>query len=165
MTDAWQIERASAKYVQGLCAAVAAVARERRYLASVEGFPLEQTRQVAQAIADDGGVLFVVLDHDTVVGWCDVRRSGFQGFRHVGILGIGLLAEYRNRGIGPALLTHTIEAASAVGVTRIELEVYASNTRALRLFERAGFVTEGVKRRARLLDGREDDVVCMALLR
>jgi len=165
MTDLCRIERASAKYVQGLCAAVDAVARERRYLASVQGFPLEQARQFAKAIVNDGGVQFVVLDHDTVVGWCDVRRSGFEGFRHVGILGIGVLAEYRGKGIGPGLLTHTIEAASAVGVTRIELEVYASNTRAVHLFEQAGFVTEGVKRRARLLDGREDDVVCMALLR
>ena len=49
-------------------------------------------------------------------------------------------------------------------MTRVELEVFASNARAIRLFERAGFVREGTKRRARFLDGREDDVVCMARL-
>ena len=47
---------------------------------------------------------------------------------------------------------------------RIELEVFASNTRAVHVFEKAGFVREGLKRRARLLDGADDDVVCMALL-
>lgn len=34
----------------------------------------------------------------------------------------------------------------------------------IRLFEGADFVREGVKRRARLLDGRTDDIVCMARL-
>lgn len=49
-------------------------------------------------------------------------------------------------------------------MTRVELEVFASNTRAIRLFEGVGFAREGVKRQARLLDGRADDVVCMARL-
>ena len=66
--------------------------------------------------------------------------------------------------MGAALLARTLEAAEAAGMTRVELEVFASNTRAIRLFERAGFVREGVKRQARLLDGRAEDVVCMARL-
>jgi RimJ/RimL family protein N-acetyltransferase len=54
-------------------------------------------------------------------------------------------------------------AECEVGVRRVELEVLASNTRAVHVFEQSGFVREGVKCRARVLDGREDDVVCMAL--
>ena len=139
------------------------MAQERRYLATVRGFPLEEVRQFSKAIVSNGGVQFVVIDRDAVVGWCDVRRSTFEGFRHVGTLGIGLLANYRSKRIGPQLLARTIEAASEAGVKRVELEVFASNERAVHFFEQSGFVTEGVKRRARILDGREDDVVCMAL--
>ena len=80
------------------------------------------------------------------------------------MLGIGLLPEWRARGVGAALLARTLEATEAARMTRVEIEVFASNTRASRLFERAGFVREGVKRRARLLDGLADDVVCMARL-
>ena len=50
------------------------------------------------------------------------------------------------------------------GMTRIELEVMASNATAVRLYEQLGFVHEGVKRRARHLDGAWDDNVLMALL-
>jgi RimJ/RimL family protein N-acetyltransferase len=50
------------------------------------------------------------------------------------------------------------------GIERIELEVLASNTAAIRLYEKVGFVHEGVKRRARHLDGAWDDNVMMALL-
>ena len=45
------------------------------------------------------------------------------------------------------------------------LEVFASNERAIDLYRRLGFVTEGVKHRARQLDGRYDDNVLMALMR
>ena len=48
---------------------------------------------------------------------------------------------------------------------RIELEVFASNERAVRLYQSEGFMLEGRKRRARILDGTEDDILIMALCR
>jgi RimJ/RimL family protein N-acetyltransferase len=47
---------------------------------------------------------------------------------------------------------------------RIELDVFASNKAAIALYLKLGFVTEGVKRRARKLDGEYDDNVFMALI-
>ena len=164
MTAGYRIEPTADAHVEGLQAAIDAVARERRYLAAVRGFPLEGTRQFVAAVAAGGGVQHVALDGADVVGWCDIQRNPFEGFRHVGVLGIGLLPPYRRRGVGAALLDHTLAAAGGAGIHRIELEVFASNDRARQLFEQAGFVIEGVKRRARVLDGREDDVVCMARL-
>ena len=164
MTQPFSLEPTAEEHVEGLCAAVEAVARERRYLASVHGFGVDGTRSFVDALARGGGVQLVVRSGGRVVGWCDVQRHPFEGFRHGGVLGIGLLPEWRAQGVGAPLLARTLEAAEAAGMTRVELEVFASNTRAIHLFERAGFVREGVKRRARLLDGRADDVVCMARL-
>ncbi|WP_315757465.1 MULTISPECIES: GNAT family N-acetyltransferase [unclassified Bradyrhizobium] len=42
---------------------------------------------------------------------------------HCGTLGIGLLPAHRGRGIGRALIRRTMDAALAVGLTRIELTV------------------------------------------
>ena len=50
-------------------------------------------------------------------------------------------------------------------LTRIELEVYASNSAAIALYRRFGFSEEGLKRRARFLDGQYQDILLMALLR
>jgi RimJ/RimL family protein N-acetyltransferase len=47
---------------------------------------------------------------------------------------------------------------------RLTLEVSASNARARRVYARAGFLVEGVRRQVRLVDGVWDDVVDMALL-
>ena len=164
MTPPFTIEPITPDDVEGLQAAVEAVARERRYLAAVDGFGVDGTRAFVDGLARGGGVQLVVRAEGRVVGWCDVQRHPFEGLRHGGVLGIGLLPEWRERRVGAALLARTLEAAEAAGMTRVELEVFASNTRAIRLFEGAGFVREGVKRQARLLDGRADDVVCMARL-
>jgi len=46
---------------------------------------------------------------------------------------------------------------------RIELEVFASNAPAIKLYEKVGFVVEGVKQKARKLDDIYDDLIEMAL--
>jgi len=50
-------------------------------------------------------------------------------------------------------------------IERVELEVFAGNDRARRLYERHGFVVEGVRRGARKLDGRREDVIVMGRLK
>jgi RimJ/RimL family protein N-acetyltransferase len=60
-------------------------------------------------------------------------------------------------------MERTVEKAKVKGIERVELEVYASNIPAISLYEKSGFVREGVKRKARKLDGGYDDIVVMAL--
>ena len=59
------------------------------------------------------------------------------------------------------VLAHAFET---VGLNRIELEVYAFNPRARHVYEKAGFVHEGTKRRALLWDGAWVDAYLMAIL-
>ena len=77
---------------------------------------------------------------------------------------MGLLPAYRGRGLGRRLAAQTIGAGRQVGIERVELDVFASNEPAISLYRRLGFITEGIKRRARKLDGQYDDNVFMALL-
>ncbi|MGE5170032.1 MAG: N-acetyltransferase family protein [Rudaea sp.] len=140
------------------------VMRERRYMAFVEGFPIDEAAAFVarnlrlrnpQLVADDGG---------RVVGWCDIRRETIPVYAHAGHLGMGLLPEYRGRGIGERLLRASIEAARAAGFERIELTVYARNERAFALYRKVGFVHEGTRTRGKKLDGEYDDVYMMGML-
>jgi RimJ/RimL family protein N-acetyltransferase len=163
--DDVQLIPTAEQYVEGFHAAVDAVARERRYIGFVNGPPIESTRRFISHILEGGGVqLLAVTSNGAVVGWCDIIRNPNEGFRHVGRLGMGLLPNYRGHGLGKTLALRTIEAARQAGMERIELDVFASNKAAVALYLRLGFVTEGVKRRARKLDGEYDDNVFMALL-
>jgi ribosomal protein S18 acetylase RimI-like enzyme len=79
----------------------------------------------------------------------------------VGVLGIGILPAYRDRGIGTALMTRTLEAARRRKMRKIELEVLADNKRAIALYRKLGFVREGRKLKAARLGGRYRDMVLM----
>ncbi|HEX5958770.1 MAG TPA: GNAT family N-acetyltransferase, partial [Hyphomicrobiaceae bacterium] len=84
--------------------------------------------------------------------------------RHCGVLGMGLVAEWRGRGIGLRLIEHAIAAARAHGLARVELQVRHDNPRALALYRKVGFAIEGCRRRALLVDGVYHDLTLMALL-
>jgi ribosomal protein S18 acetylase RimI-like enzyme len=98
-----------------------------------------------------------------VVGWVDIERVAWEGMRHVGRLGMGLLPEFRGRGLGRMLLQAALTAAAHAGLRRVELEVYASNGPAIALYRAMGFDDEGRKVGARELDGRPDDLLVMAM--
>ncbi len=53
----------------------------------------------------------------------------------------------------------------ALRLERIELHVYEDNARAIRSYEKAGFLHEGRLRHAHFAEGRHADVLVMALLR
>ncbi|MFF0017567.1 GNAT family N-acetyltransferase [Streptomyces sp. NPDC005374] len=51
-----------------------------------------------------------------------------------------------------------------LGLHRIQLEAYSSNHRALRVYEKVGFVVEGIRREVEFRDGEWVDEVLMAVL-
>jgi len=159
-----RIVRIAEEHIEGYHRCLDSVARERRYLAFVQAPPLESTRQfVLSNIANDVPQ-FVALKNAEVVGWCDISPMRLEGFTHCGRLGMGVRRDSRGRGIGRGLIERTISRAREKGLERIELEVLASNTPAIRLYETVGFVVEGVKKQARKIDGAYDDLIQMALL-
>ncbi|HZP67048.1 MAG TPA: GNAT family N-acetyltransferase [Rudaea sp.] len=151
-------------HVEGFHACLDAVAREKKFLAQIEAPPLERIRGfVRESVASDVAQ-FVALDGSRVVGWCDVFPAWAETVKHCGTLGMGLLPDYRGRGIGKDLLTACLAKARDNGITRVELEVRADNQRALNLYERMGFVREAVKRRGMRFDGVYFDSIQMSLI-
>jgi RimJ/RimL family protein N-acetyltransferase len=152
----------AAEHVDGFHRALDIVARERKYLAFLEAPPLEGTRQFVLDNIAKGRPQFVALADGAVVGWCDILPKGPPVHAHVGVLGMGLLPKHRGRGYGTKLIDATLRGARGFGFIRIELNVHADNTPAIRLYEKVGFKPEGVMRDAALIDGQFKDVIFMA---
>jgi RimJ/RimL family protein N-acetyltransferase len=146
-------------------ALVTAVARERAYLGATEGFTLDQTQGYLAHLRQSNGIALVALDEDRLIGWIDITRGPFEGLTHYGRLGMGLAPDARGQGRGRLLLERALADGFGVGLERIELEVFASNVRAVHLYRRTGFVEEGRRRCARKLDGVCDDILMFGLLR
>jgi RimJ/RimL family protein N-acetyltransferase len=56
-------------------------------------------------------------------------------------------------------------AFGSMGLNRVELHVFAFNTRAIRSYEKVGFRQEGARREALVRHGRHYDVLVMGILR
>lgn len=151
------------EHIEGFHRCLDSVARERRHLAFTQAPPFESARRFVLSNMAQNVPHLVALSGDDLVGWCDISPKTHEGFTHCGTLGMGVRKDFRRLGIGRRLLEQTIDEARAMGLERIELEVFASNTPAIRLYDQAGFVVEGVKKRGRKLDGEYDDLVQMAL--
>lgn len=80
-------------------------------------------------------------------------------------LGIGE-PDYRNRGYGTDAMRLLVNYAfRELGAYRIELGVFGFNMRAMRVYEKLGFVHEGAQREALYRDGQRFDLYAMSLLR
>jgi RimJ/RimL family protein N-acetyltransferase len=158
------IELISAPRIVSYRECVGSVAREKKFLPVGIAFPLDDVEAfVLNNIS--GGVAHYVAVHDgAVVGWCDIIPRDPEFLRHVGRLGMGLLCEYRRMGLGGRLIDAALSHARQTGLEKIELEVFASNTAAIALYEKKGFVREGLLRKAGKIDGVYDDVVLMGMI-
>lgn len=74
---------------------------------------------------------------------------------------IAVRPEVRRRGAGAALLRAVVEWAAGNGARRLALEVRAGNASAIRLYERFGFVRQGV--RPRYYADPEEDALLLTM--
>lgn len=87
----------------------------------------------------------------------DNRSCGFRiSLRGPSVFGMGYGTEATR-----LILQHAFQT---VGLHRVELEVYDLNPRARHVYQRVGFVEEGVRRDALFWDGRFHDAIVMSLL-
>lgn len=160
----FEIRQTTPEDAAALQALVGVVARERRYLGATEPFTVEQTRGYIAHVRAGDGVGLVAVHGNRLLGWVDIMPGEYEGLRHYGRLGMGVAPDVRGRGIGTALLHEALRLGFA-RFDRIELEVFASNSRAHALYLRLGFVEEGRRRRARVIDDTVDDILMLGLLR
>lgn len=125
----------------------------------------EEARLVDEVTASDNSIMLVAEVDGRIIGMLGCHGGKRRAHRHNAGLGVTLLKEYRGQGIGTLLMERVIEWAKGTGVlTRMELEVYPHNARAIHVYEKCGFVVEGVRRNAYLKSGKYTDAVLMALL-
>ena len=152
------------EHVESFRECIDEVARERLYLAMVEAPPPAEVRKFVLGNIQSNAPAFVAVAQGAVVGWCDVSVKPRATQAHSAVLGMGVRHAYRGRGIGKALMEATLAAARTRSLTRVELTVRVDNTRAKNLYERCGFVVEGLCRNHMYIDGRHCDSYLMAIL-
>jgi len=110
-----------------------------------------------------GDQAWLAWDGDIVVGMLNCHAGRRRKVTHRISFGMGVSASHRRLGIGRAMLQVSIDHARAhPAILKVELQVFADNARAIELYERLGFATEGrIVKYARRMDGTFVDSLSM----
>lgn len=93
----------------------------------------------------DNQIFLIAWLEEEIIGMLNVWSSTKLRIRHVGEFGITVKRDYWGRGVGQFLLETMIDWAKASPVIqKINLKVIDHNLRAIQLYEKLGFVKEGL---------------------
>lgn len=158
----WEVNRA-------VTAAGVGVTRGTDELDKPESKVIEDFKEWTEGVhSGRGGNMAVALVEGAYAGSGVVRRHTPSRLRHWAHIGLGIAPAFQGLGLGRAVMQRLIDWAVSgpgKGVTRLDLNVFADNTKAIALYRSLGFVIEGERRAAiRYEDGRVVNDLCMALL-
>jgi RimJ/RimL family protein N-acetyltransferase len=139
----------------------------RRWIGSVDEQPtIEQEFEwYVDRRQDPDSVLWAIeTAQGALLGTVELRLSVNN---HRAELGIAIFdREYWGRGYGTDAVRLVLEYAfRELELNRIQLTTDHDNPRAIRSYEKCGFLREGVLRGHRIIDGKPNDSVIMAVLR
>jgi RimJ/RimL family protein N-acetyltransferase len=120
---------------------------------------------LAEYAESDNSIFLIARADRQIVGALNCKGGTGKALRHTVTLGISVHREWRESGVGTALMERAVEWARNSGiVNRIELSVYTRNNTAIHLYEKFGFQMEGCRKRAVCHNGEYMDDLIMALL-
>ena len=144
------------------------VNKESKYL-SREPHEVDMTLDEEMGYLDrisksENDCMLVVFDENSVVGTIGFHGSGLSRLKHKVSIGISVLSEYQNLGLGKIMMESILKKAKQYGKTKVELEVRIDNYNAIRLYEKFGFRNEGIRRHGFKVDGRYIDLLLMGVI-
>ena len=97
----------------------------------------------AELVEDEKSIYLVAESSNVVVGCCGVVNSWGDGDIDI----VMVKESMRGQGIAYAMLQELLKAGPTIGIENFTLEVRVSNAPAIHVYEKLGFVSEGIRPR------------------
>ena len=160
----WTLRPARPTDSRGLARLFAAVRGEGRWLLTPPSAVSEPSEAffIGEMIRGGGGLALVAEADGEVIGNVLVSLERSVVSNHVGTLSIVIDEAWRNVGIGSEMVRTAQAWCAERGLQKLALAVFPDNQRAIAVYERAGFVREGLRRRQYRVDDELRDELLMA---
>ncbi|MBO1001081.1 GNAT family N-acetyltransferase [Pseudogracilibacillus auburnensis] len=131
-------------------------------------YTLEETEQYISAIVSQPtakGYLIEYKETEQTVGIVSLINMDYKNRSAECIIDIGV-KDMWGKGIGTAAISLILEFAfNELNLHRVYLHVFSFNERAIKLYEKMGFIHEGKFRQALYRTGKWHDIVIMGILK
>ena len=127
-----------------------------------EGIPERDVLHLIKQTESNSGCLFLIaLSGQAVVGTLTFSRHIKLEMSHGGEFGMSVHHGYRRQGVGTHLIRSMLKWAVDTGLEKIDLQVWSNNVGGIALYEKNGFVHEGIRKGAIKRDGSTIDIILM----
>ncbi|PAD21332.1 GNAT family N-acetyltransferase [Terribacillus saccharophilus] len=116
--------------------------------------PEQQKKQLERFEQQNNSTIFVAEEKDKLIGYLIAIGGSVNRTKHSAYLVIGMLQDYRGKGIGKKLFDNVIKWALKHNLSRLELTVVTENEAGVTLYKKMGFDIEGTKRNSLIINGR-----------
>ena len=159
----YRIRQAGQEDLSGLVDVIRRVAGDGSYIEAETVADVIESEEVVLRHNQLGSRLFfVAVVDDDVVGWVHLDLPEASKLSHTAVLTVGLLSEYRGKGIGERLLERGEEWAGEQGFEKLYNSVPSTNEHAIEFLEAHGWETEAVRSDHYRIDDEYVDEVMMA---
>lgn len=119
---------------------------------------LESTR------GEDNSIILLAIIDEQIAGIASINSNQKARNKHVGTLGIVVAEQYCGLGLGGEMVDYLIEWAKLNGITKkISLVTREDNSRAIELYKKIGFETEGILKKDNYINGVYYNTLMMSL--
>lgn len=126
--------------------------------------PEQQKKMIENMYKNENSTILVAESENELVGFLVVIGGSAKRNRHSAYIVIGILEEYRGKGVGTKLFEALESWASQKNIHRLELTVVTQNKAGLSLYKKMGFENEGIKRHSLFIKGKFVDEYYMSKL-
>jgi RimJ/RimL family protein N-acetyltransferase len=160
----WILRPARPTDSRALARLFAEVRAEGRWLITTPGAVSEPSEAfwIGELIRGNEHLAVVAEADGDVVGNVLVSVDRGRATEHIGILSICVARDWRDVGIGSDLVASSQAWARTKGLRKVSLGVFPDNERAIAVYEKLGFVREGLRRMQYHSGDRYRDEVLMA---
>lgn len=104
--------------------------------------PEQEAEYIGKIANSTDSIMILAKNKDEIVGIASLNRSPSR-MNHRGEFGISVLKQFWGNGVGSQLLSRIIQYAKQNSFQAIDLQVRSDNIRAIRLYEKFGFIKIG----------------------
>ena len=116
----------------------------------------EMQRFINKQAQSDNQITLLAYLNEELAGVINITADQRPRVRHIGDIFLGIKKAYWGNGLGSILMEEAIEWVQSSGsIRRLQLTVQKRNTAAVHLYEKMGFIIEGLQERGAYIEGGE----------